>query len=155
MRTYKMVDEILAAPEIVFAVLCDVERWPNWTPTMSRVRRLEGGVFGLGSRAEVEQPKLKTTIWTVSEFVDGRNFTWVARTPGVLLTAAHAVETHVSGCRVTLSIEVRGWLQGLATLLYGRLISDYVTTESRSLKSHCEALASGQKKTPGQAAAAP
>ncbi len=155
MRTYKTVEEILAPPEIVFAVLCDVERWPNWTPTMSRVRRLEGGVFGLGSRAEVEQPKLKTTIWTVSEFVEGRNFTWVARTPGVLLTAAHAVEIHVSGCRVTLSIEVSGWLQGLATLLYGRLIGDYVTTESRSLKSHCEALASGQKKIPGQAAAAP
>jgi hypothetical protein len=155
MRTYKMVEEILAAPEIVFAVLCDVERWPNWTPTMTRVRRLEGGSFGLGSRAELEQPKLKTTVWTVSEFFAGRNFTWTTGSPGVHMTAAHAVEAHVSGCRVTLYIEIRGWLQGLVTLLYGRLISEYVTTEARSLKSHCEALASGQKQIPGQEAAAP
>ena len=61
----------------------------------------------------------------------------------------------MSGCRVTLSIEVRGWLQGMVTLLYGRLINDYVTTEARSLKSHCEALASGQKQVPVQDAAAP
>ena len=155
MRTYKMVEDILAAPDIVFAVLCDVERWPNWTPTMTRVRRLEAGVFGLGSRAEVEQPKLKTTVWTVSEIVAGRNFTWITRSPGVQMTAAHAVETHVSGCRVTLSIEVRGWLQGAVRLLYGRLINDYVTTEARSLKSHCEALSSGQKRVPGHEAAAP
>ena len=155
MRTYKMVEDILAAPEIVFAVLCDVERWPNWTPTMTRVRRLEGGIFGVGSRAELEQPKLKTTVWTVSEFVAGRNFTWTTRSPGVHMTAAHVVETHVSGCRVTLTIDVRGWLQGLVTALYGRLINDYVTTEARSLKSHCEALASGQKQVPGHEAAAP
>jgi Polyketide cyclase / dehydrase and lipid transport len=155
MSTYKMVEDILAAPDTVFAVLCDVDRWPNWTPTMTRVKRLEGGVFGLGSRTELEQPKLKTTVWTVSDFVAGQSFTWVTRSPGVLMTAAHAVEAHVSGCRVTLSIEVRGWLQGLVTLLYGRLIHDYVTTEGRSLKSHCEALASGQKQVPVHGAAAP
>lgn len=155
MRTYKVVEDILAAPDIVFAVLCDVERWPNWTPTMTRVKRLEGGAFGLGSRAEVEQPKLKTTIWTVSDYVAGRNFTWLARTPGVHMIAAHVVEMHVSGCRVTLSIEVRGWLGGVVSLLYGRLINDYVTTEARSLKSHCEAIASGQKQVPGHKAAAP
>ena len=54
MRTFKMVEEILAAPDIVFAVLCDVERWPNWTPTMTRVKRLEGGIFGLKRSCQKE-----------------------------------------------------------------------------------------------------
>src|ERR1700732_5404853 len=89
MSTFKIVDDILAEPKTVFAVLCDVERWPNWTPTMTQVRRLESGTFGLGSRAEVQQPKLKPSVWAVSEFVPDRNFTWATGAPGVRMTAAH------------------------------------------------------------------
>jgi hypothetical protein len=149
MYTFKIVEDILAEPKTVFAVLCDVERWPNWTPTMTRVRRLEAGAFALGSRAEVLQPKLKPSVWTVSEFVPDRNFTWRMSAPGVRLIAAHAVEASLPGCRVTLSIAVEGWLRSLVLLLYGRLINDYVVTDARSLKNHSEALTRGQKQAPG------
>jgi hypothetical protein len=153
MNTFKIVEDILAEPKTVFAVLCDVERWPNWTPTMTQVRRLEGGTFGLGSRAEVQQPKLKPGVWTVSEFVPERNFTWTTGAPGVRMIAAHEVEASRSGCRVTLSIDVQGWLRLMIVLRYGRLINEYVTTEAKSLKSHSEALTRGQKQAPGYRAA--
>jgi hypothetical protein len=153
MSTFKIVDDILAEPKTVFAVLCDVERWPNWTPTMTQVRRLESGTFGLGSRAEVQQPKLKPSVWAVSEFVPDRNFTWATGAPGVRMTAAHELETTASGCRVTLSMDVEGWLGFMVLLRYGRLIKEYVTTEAKSLKSHSEALTRGQKQAPGYRAA--
>lgn len=149
MSTFKTVVDILAAPQTVFAVLCDVERWPNWTPTMTRIRRLEGGAFGLGSLAEVQQPKLRTTVWKVSKFTPDGNFTWDSRAPGVHMIAGHVVEANVSGCRVTLTIEVGGWLRPLIMLLYGRLINDYVITEGNCLKNHCELVATGQKQVPG------
>jgi hypothetical protein len=89
----------------------------------------------------------------VSEFVPDRNFTWRTGTPGVRMIAAHQVEATRSGCRVTLSIDVEGWLRLMVLLLYGRLISEYVTTEAKSLKSHSEALTRGQKQAPGYRAA--
>ena len=156
MSTFKTAVDILAAPGTVFAVLCDVERWPNWTPTMTRITRLDSGAFGIGSRAEVHQPKLKSSVWEVSEFEPERRFTWKSYAPGVHWVAGHEVEASVSGCRVTLTIEVHGGLRWMVALLYGRYIEEYVITEGKSLKNHCELVATGQKQVPGyRAAAAP
>ena len=33
--------EVAAPPEVVFAVLSEVERWPEWPPTVTPVERLD------------------------------------------------------------------------------------------------------------------
>jgi carbon monoxide dehydrogenase subunit G len=127
-----------APPEKVFAVLCDVERWPEWTPTVTRVQRLEGGPFAIGSSAKVRQPKLRPAVWRVTELQDGRNFTWSTRLPGLHMTAGHLIEPRGAGCRVELTFELSGLIAPVASRLYGDLIERYVATESQALKKRSE-----------------
>ena len=49
---------IPAPQDVAWAVTVDVERWPEWTPTMQSVERLERGPFGVGSTAKIKQPQL-------------------------------------------------------------------------------------------------
>jgi len=120
------------------AVLCDVERWPQWTSTTTSVLRMDSGPFAVGSKARVLQPKLRPAIWTVTE-LDEKSFTWATRQPGVQITAGHMVETEGDRCRVTLSIEYSGLLSAVAARLYGGLTQQYIETEARGLRDRCEA----------------
>ena len=62
----------IAAPaEVVWGVTIDVERWPEWTPTMEKVERLDGGPFQIGSQARIKQPQFNETVWTVLALVPG------------------------------------------------------------------------------------
>ena len=72
-------------------VLFDVARWPEWTPTIDAVERLDEGPFRVGSRAKVRQPRLPRAEWQVTEVVDGRSFTWEATGPGLRTIARHEV----------------------------------------------------------------
>ena len=130
--------DIAAPAQKVFAVLADVERWPEWTSTMTSVRRVESGPLALGSSAQLRQPRLRPAVWQVTEFEDGRNFTWATRSPGLRMTAAHFIETRGTGSRVTLSFELSGFMAPLVSWLYGSLIERYITTESQGLKKRSE-----------------
>ncbi|HEY0801774.1 MAG TPA: SRPBCC family protein [Steroidobacteraceae bacterium] len=130
--------DIDAPPEKVFAVLCDVEHWPDWTPTMTSVQRLDKGPFAVGSSAQVRQPKVRPSVWQVTELEDKRNFTWVTRSAGLRMKAGHLVERQGTGSRVALSFEMSGLIAPLVSRLYGDLIEEYVTTESKGLKKRSE-----------------
>jgi uncharacterized protein YndB with AHSA1/START domain len=49
--------EIKTPPEHVWEVLADVERWSEWTETVTWVRLLDEGPLRPGSRARISQPK--------------------------------------------------------------------------------------------------
>jgi uncharacterized membrane protein len=139
-NAFSVTVNIDAPPEKVFAVLCDVERWPEWTPTMTRVQRLDQGPFAVGSVAQVRQPKLRPTVWKVTE-LEAQNFTWVASAPGLRMKAGHAVERQGLGSRVELSFEISGFMSPVVSLVYGGLIEEYVATESQKLKQRAESAA--------------
>ena len=103
---------IAAPPERVWAVIVDVERWPERIPTVDAVERLDAGPLAVGSRTRLQQPRLPTAVWTVTELTDGSSYTWESSSPGVTVTASHLVEPHPDGSRLTLAVTVSGPLSG-------------------------------------------
>ena len=140
-RSKSVTVNIDAPPAKVFAVLRDVERWPEWTASMTSVQRLDQGPFTIGSSARVRQPKLRAAVWQVTEFEENRNFTWVAHSPGLCMTAGHLIEGQDGGCRVLLSFELSGLIAPLASSLFGDLIEQYLSVESHGLKARAESAA--------------
>jgi uncharacterized protein YndB with AHSA1/START domain len=50
--TYRTTIDIAASPESVWRVLMGVERWPEWTASVTTVKRLQTGMFRTGSRVQ-------------------------------------------------------------------------------------------------------
>jgi len=136
----KQVIEIAAPAEQGWAVMSDVERWPEWTASVRRVERLDQGPLRTGSRARVRQPRLPVAIWTVTALEPGRFFDWRSPAPGLLSVGHHRVDPAGDGAsRVTLSITWSGLLAPVINLLYGNLSRRYVAMEAQGLKRRCEA----------------
>jgi uncharacterized membrane protein len=134
-RVFVVTRHIDATPEVVWGVLADVARWPEWTPTITSVERLDDGPLRLGSRARVHQPRLRPAEWEVTALEDGRSFTWVANAPGVATVGSHRAEPDATGTAVTLGIEQTGPLGLVAAVVWGRLTQRYIETEAASLEA--------------------
>jgi hypothetical protein len=131
--------DIAAPPERVWEVLSDVEYWPEWTPTVTSVRRLDDGPLRTGSRAKIRQPRIPETEYVVTALEPGRSFTWVSRGPGVLTTARHSTEALPGGLtRVRLSVAQAGWLGSFMGRFYRGLTDRYLAEEANGLKARCE-----------------
>ncbi len=139
MNGFRTTIDIEALPARVWAILMDVEGWPRWTPTVISARRLEPGPMSPGCRTRMKQPKLPPVIWQVTELDESRGlFTWVSRSPGVIVTARHLLQPMPMGTRATLSIDFGGVLGLLTGRWFGNLNREYVTTESLRLKAISE-----------------
>ncbi|MDG4759317.1 SRPBCC family protein [Micromonospora sp. WMMD710] len=131
--------EIAADAERVWAVLVDVERWPDWTASMSRAERGESGPLAVGATARLTQPKLRPAVWRVTELTEGRTFTWASETPGVRTTAEHRLLPLPDGrTRVELAMTQSGPLAGPIGWLYGELFRRYLRMEADGLRRRCE-----------------
>jgi uncharacterized protein YndB with AHSA1/START domain len=89
--------QIAASPELIWSTLSDVERWPEWTRSVSEVERLDAGDFGSGSRARVKQPGMPRLVWEVTEYVPWEVFSWTSKAPGVTTTGGHRLAADPSG----------------------------------------------------------
>jgi uncharacterized membrane protein len=132
--------DIGAPRERVWQVLTDVERWPEWTASMRRVRYVTGDQLVPGSRVGIEQPRLPALIWNVTEVRPLEYFAWSTRSSGLTTLASHRLqEAPTGGVRVTLRIEQRGALGWLVGLLTARMTRRYLRMEAEGLKRRCEA----------------
>jgi hypothetical protein len=132
--------EIPAPPSLVWSIMADVSRWPEWTPSVSRVTLLSTDQLSVGSRVRIFQPKLPSAVWRVTELNSGANFTWVSRAPGVTVRARHVVEPIDIGARAKLSINYEGLLGGLLARWVGDLNERYLALEAEGLKKRCVAV---------------
>jgi len=136
--------EIAAPPDLVWDVFADVEKWPEWTASMTSVELLDGPLR-VGARAKIRQPKLPTVVWAVTELTPGRSWTWVAKSPGARTVATHRVTANGSGTRVEQSIEQTGVIGQVVGRLYRRLTRKYVALQAAGLKCECEARVSAER----------
>lgn len=131
--------DIDADPSAVWAALTDVERWPTWTASMTKVERLDEGPFSVGSKARIRQPKLPVTVWEVVDVEPDCAFAWVSRAPGSTTRAEHRVVPRSGGgASVTLTVRLTGLLAPVVWLLTSRVTRRYVRMEAAGLKQHCE-----------------
>jgi uncharacterized membrane protein len=134
--------EIDAPVARVWAVMRDVQRWAEWTESVRSVTLLDDDLR-VGARARVDQPRIPTTVWTVTDLTEGREFTWEARGPGTVTTGRHGVEATGPGtCRATLSITQSGWVGAVVGRGYRSLTERYLAMEAAGLKARSEAGAS-------------
>jgi uncharacterized protein YndB with AHSA1/START domain len=131
---------INASPAAIWQVLTDVERWPTWTPTVLDVQPLAPNGHGLkvGARYRVTQPKLRPAVYEVTECAPHQAFTWIQKAPGATMIADHRLSPFSSGTEVELSFSTEGLLGSILGGMYSKRIADYIRTEARSLKQHCE-----------------
>ena len=136
---YEVSRQLDAEVGVVWRVLVDVERWPEWTASVTSARKLVGGPLGLGSEVRIKQPKLPSALWRVTDFQPGKSFTWVSRVPGLTTFGFHRLVPESDGSvTVRVGTEQRGPLTPLSALLLAGLVRRHVDTEIGGLKRRCE-----------------
>ena len=128
--------EIDAPADRVWAVMSDVERWHEWTPSVTKVTLSGSGPIGVGRRATIRQPKFPPALWKVTEIEPGRSFTWVSTAPFLRVVARHSVEAlSPSRTRATLSLQYFGLLGGPLARWTKDITLRYLDMEAEGLKA--------------------
>src|SRR5690606_6035999 len=78
---FEVTIEIDAPPERVWAVMSDVERWHEWTASITSVELIDAEALAPGVRARVKQPRLPRAVWKVTSLDPGHSFEWETRNP--------------------------------------------------------------------------
>lgn len=131
--------EIAAPPDRVWAVMSDIERWPEWTASVSSITRLDQGPLRPGCRARIRQPRVPSAVWTVTAIEPLRSFSWKTGSPVVWTAARHSVEPTPHGSRATLSLQFGGLLARPVAWITRDLNNRYLRLEAEGLKSRSEA----------------
>lgn len=142
MHIYRAQQDITATASEVWNALANVTVWPEWLPTVLEVQPLAGQVLSVGAKFKIIQPKLRPTVWEVTELHPGENFAWQASSPGLMLWANHtAVELPDRRSEVLLEFRFSGILAPLIALLAGSVTKRYLAIEVASIKRRAEVIA--------------
>lgn len=132
--------DIEAPAKLVWDMFSDVERWPEWTASVTSLKALDGPGLAVGKRFEIKQPRLPRLVWEVTALHEGSSWTWEQRSPGGRTVAVH--EVHRDGGRTL--VRQRLDQQGPVGSLVGRLMRGttkrYLELEAEGLKARSEQL---------------
>jgi len=133
--------EIDAPASLVWDVFSDVERWPEWTASVTRLVALDGPGIAVGKRFEIKQPKMPTLVWKVTEVAPGVSWTWAQGSSGGATSAHHAL-TPMAGDRtlVRQTIDQRGVVGTLVGRLMLGTTRRYLEMEAQGVKARSEQL---------------
>ena len=96
--------EIAAPVARVWELTVDVESWPEFTPTVTRIEWLSPPPIAVGSKARIKQPAQRAKVWTVTDFEPERCFAWSTKSLGLEMTGTHRMEASAKGTVQSLSI---------------------------------------------------
>jgi uncharacterized membrane protein len=124
----------------VWAVMMDIEAWPTWASQFERLERLDPVPLAKGSRVRVRPKSLPAATWEVTEYEEGRSFTWASTLgPGVRLTGGHVVTPDGDSTRAEFWLEAAGGLgRRLEPILRRTTFSRNTTNATEGLKRHVE-----------------
>ena len=138
MRFEKSID-INAPQQRVWDVLSDLEAWPRRIDTVEAVELLTPAPLTKGSRVRLKQPKLPEGVWDVTVWDAPSYFEWTQKTSGIISVAGHRVEALGEGrARLTLTLDMRGFLIPVIALFYKGLTNRYMTREAEGMKRAAE-----------------
>ena len=139
MRFEKSV-EIDAPQQRVWDVLSDLEGWPQRIETVDAVEVLTPAPISKGSRVRLKQPKLPEGTWDVTTWDAPSYFEWTQKMGGNTSVAGHRVEALGEGrARLTLTLEMRGFLIPVIGLFYKGLTNRYMNLEAEGMQRAAEA----------------
>ncbi len=129
-----------AEANLVWDVFSDVERWPEWTASVTSLKALDGPGLAVGKRFEIKQPRLPKLVWEVTAIDEGRSWTWEQRSPGGRTIAVH--EVHPDGVRTQVKqrLDQQGPIGGLVGRLMRGTTRRYLDLEAQGLKARSEQL---------------
>ena len=133
--------DIEAPATVVWDVFSDVERWPDWTASVTRLVALDGPGLAVGKRFEIKQPRMPKLVWEVTDVTPGASWTWVQRSPGGLTLARHDVSPESDRhTKVRQRIDQRGPVGAMVGLFMRPMTKRYLEMEAAGLKARSEQL---------------
>jgi uncharacterized membrane protein len=133
--------QIDAPASLVWEVFSDVERWPEWTASVTSLVALNGPGLAVGKRFQIKQPKLPTLVWEVTDVSPGESWTWEQRSPGGRTVAGHTVTSIADGrTLVHQKLDQRGPIGALVGRFMLRTTRRYLEMEAQGLKARSEQL---------------
>lgn len=79
-------------------------------------------------------------VWEVTNIIDGHSFTWMTRSPGLLVETYHKVQRSGTGSYVALSVTYSGPLGGFVARRLAETTHRFLELEAAGLKRRSEGL---------------